>query len=552
MFRLRAADRAAVRALADATGLHPLLAHLLLLRGCRSAGDARSFLHGNWPPAPDGLPHLDRAVERLVQARSAGEKVLLVGDYDADGVTATAVAFEALRAAGYDVSWRVGNRFVLGYGLHPAQIDEAARVGASVVVALDCGTTAFAAAQRARDLGIDVIVLDHHEPLQDIPDVVAVVNPTLVHGGAGAVHPASVGVTWLFALALYRALGLPDEALEDLLDVVAVGTIADVVPLLRINRSLVRRGLEVLARTRRPGLARLMELQAVQAEDTRAVAFRLAPCLNAAGRLGDAGLAVLALVARGERSTAAAEALVRMNRERQALTDQALADARRQIEQTGLGPALVAAGPWHPGVVGIVAGRLANEYGRPAVVFGYHDGQYRGSARSVEGIDLLPWLESVRDLADSVGGHPEAAGIAVAEERLAEVIERLLAGARWAVPERTVWLDATVRLRTLQDAEVQAGLRALAPFGEGNPVPVFAVRGEVQDVRRMGAAGEHARFALVDDGVAVPTVAFSAPGFPDRGQIELAVRPAWNRVGGASSFELVVAGRLDAATDAAD
>lgn len=513
---VRPADRQQVARLAQTLGVQPLTASLLLQRGLATPQSAHAFLQPAPPKEvfPAGLPHFDEAIHRLIRAVQEQEKVFVIGDYDADGVTAACILAETLRAAGLTPILRNGSRFANGYGFHVEQVDEAAQAHAGLILTLDAGTTAWEAASRAKALGIDVIVIDHHDVPEKLPPVFALINPELPNHPFPQPYPCSAGLAWGVGLALCRALGLPDRVMEDLLDLAAIGTVADVVPLLGINRSLVHYGIKALQRTRRPGLRRLYALLKLAPEriDAHSIGFRIAPCINAAGRLDDPQVAVTALIAEPQQAVAAAERLVALNDRRRVLTQEVAAAAQQQVEAHP-GPVTIAYGPWHPGVVGIVAGKLAQRYGKPSIVFGQRDSTtYTGSARSVEAIDIMALLEPLRAQTLSLGGHPQAAGLTVSAEQieaLAAQLQQLQLDAPQEEPR--VWADASVRVATFIHPQVVRELSYFPPFGEGNPEPLFAMKGRVKGLRRMGPMGEHLRFWLKEGDAVAPLVWFSAP-----------------------------------------
>ncbi|MBE3556310.1 MAG: single-stranded-DNA-specific exonuclease RecJ [Firmicutes bacterium] len=542
---VRPADRQQVARLAQTLGVQPLTASLLLQRGLITSQSANAFLQPAPPKEvfPAGLPHLDEAIRRLVLAVKRQEKVFVIGDYDADGVTAACILAETLRAAGLTPVLRNGSRFTSGYGFHVQQVDEAAQAEARLIVTLDAGTTAWEAASRAKALGIDVIVIDHHDVPEKLPPVFALINPELPNHSFPEPYPCSAGLAWGVGLALCRALGLPDRVMDGLLDLAAIGTVADVVPLLGINRSFVHYGIEALRRTRRPGLRRLYALLKLAPEriDARSIGFRIAPCINAAGRLEDPEVAVTALIAEPQQAVAAAERLVTLNDRRRALTEEVAAAAQQQVEAHP-GPVTVAYGPWHPGVVGIVAGKLAQRYGKPSIVFGQRDSTtYTGSARSVEAIDIMDLLEPLRAQTLSLGGHPQAAGLTVSAEQM-EAIAAQLQQIEVEAPQQEpiVWADASVRVATFVHPQVVRELSYFPPFGEGNPEPLFAMKGRVKGLRRMGPMGEHLRFWLKERDAVAPLVWFSAPSLEADSVWLCLVSGRKNQWQGESSWEGIV------------
>jgi single-stranded-DNA-specific exonuclease len=505
----------------------PLLARLLWNRDVREPDAAARFLR---PTLADGLrsPRLlkdmDRAATRLADALAAHEPIAVYGDYDVDGVTGAALLVLGLRAFGAEPLLHVSHRGREGYGLHPEALRALAAAGARVVVTVDCGTGSPHELAFAADLGLDVIVCDHHLAPTTRPPALALLNPLQ----PGCPFPfkglSGAGVAFYLLMGLrmeLRARGhavLPD--LRPYLDLVALGTVADVVPLREENRVLVAHGLRALERTVRPGLVALKETALVEVVSVRAIGFRLAPRLNAAGRLADPRRAVEMLVtaSAGEARALAAELEVH-NAERRAIEDAMLAEAVALVDARE--PArhvLVAREGWHPGVAGIVAARLAERYHRPAVVVALEGDVGRGSGRSVAGVDLHAALAGCRELFDALGGHPQAVGMTVRREQLRPLAARLDAalGRGPAVASRPgLALDAEASFAHVTPA-LAAALDRLEPFGAGNPEPVLCARNvEVQGAGLVGEPSRpHLKLRLRQDGRTLPAIGFGLGHLP--------------------------------------
>lgn len=504
-------NRELVTAIATGLGVSTLLARVLVNRGL-TVETARAWLEGD--SGADGKPmaSLAEAVERLVLARQRGERVLVYGDFDADGLTATAVMSFCLKLAGLSVGQFIPDRLELGHGLHPGPLAQIARNGYALVVSVDCGTGSLEAVDAARAEGLDVIITDHHQPGPLLPKAVAVVNPHR----ADCPYPdkvlAGVGVAYLTGAALMSRLGLPEPA--DLLDLVAVGTVADIVPLTGINRSLVKRGLEVLNRRERFGLAALCRTARTGSLRSGDILFQLAPRLNAAGRLegADKALALLLADSQAEALALAAE-LDRLNVERQRREAEVLEEAKVLLAASPehlASPCLVLASPgWHPGVLGIVAARLLQEFRKPVVLLTVAGQSARGSGRSVPGFDLHAALTRVSHLLSQFGGHAAAAGLALPTERVPALREALAREAVAAPPTEPAYrLDGEVDLAELDDIQAR-DLERLEPCGEGNEVPLFCLRGVVcQEARAVGADGNHLKLRLGRRRHAVDAIAF--------------------------------------------
>jgi|SRR5581483_6193838 len=503
----RVAPRVPAGALARVPELHPILAQILYQRGWREPEAMRAFLEAEQAPLHDPrlLAGIDRAIVRLRRALQAGETIAVHGDFDVDGITACAIIAAGLEA-GFQAAGSSGRivpylplRSATGYGVHPSAIERLAAEGASLVVTGDTGTRALEAAQRAAELGVDLIVTDHHLPGDAVPAAVAVINPHQPHCPYPFKLLSGAGVAWklIHALALEGLLGAFDA--ETLLDLVALGTIVDVSPLVGENRTLVRRGLRRLVSCPRPGIQALLAQSGSHRGviDERTIAFSLGPRLNAAGRMDDARLALDLLTTTDPVQAAAlAQQLEAQNAERRRLTEQVLIEARAQAAALGDRPVLVLRGTgWPGGVLGLVAARIADEYRRPAVVVEVGPEACRGSARSVDGFDLVGALATCADLLIEYGGHAAAAGFAVQPQRLDTVIERLLAAAAahpFAEPAPPV-ADCAL-LETEVDWALHKALGRLGPFGAGNPPPLFASEGvRLLEARAVGASGAHLR-----------------------------------------------------------
>jgi single-stranded-DNA-specific exonuclease len=516
-WELRPADPTQVEALGKTLGLSPLVARILAGRGLGDPEAARRFLEldlGGLLP-PDELPDLRPACERLALAIARKEPITIFGDYDVDGATATAILVHFLRETGARVDYYLPDRLREGYGLTRFGIEEVARRGARLVVTVDCGTNSHDEIARARSLAMEVIVLDHHETPGGPSPALALVNPHRPDSTFPDRGLCSAGLAFYVVAGLRRWLrernrfdGRPEPNLKAYLDLVALGTIADVAPLLGVNRTLVHHGLGVLAETRRPGLSSLKALAGIAPGPVSAgqVAFRMAPRLNAAGRMGDPRRAVDLLLAEDpEQARALAQELDRENARRQAVEqavlDEALAQALADPEHARASAVVVAGEGWHPGVIGIVAARLAERLDRPAVVIALDGARGRGSARSVGDLNLYQSLAECREHLTGFGGHAQAAGLSLAAHAVAPFRRRFREVVS-AVPEmRRVprrFLDAEVPLSALSPALGEEMAR-LQPFGAGNPEPVLCSReAEVREARVVGGNHLRLRFAGTD------------------------------------------------------
>jgi single-stranded-DNA-specific exonuclease len=508
------ADPAATATLADALRIPTPLAALLVQRGFTAPEVARAFLRPELERLsdPSAWAGMRVAVELIVAAVRAGRGILVHGDYDVDGQCAAAMLTRILREAGASVHAFVPHRLRDGYDFGPAGLAEAQRVGAGLIITCDCGITAGPAVAAARAAGMEVIVTDHHLPGDALPPASAVLDPRRPDCPSVDKDLCGTGVAFKLAQAVVGALGLSPHLPLHFLDFVALATVADVVPLTGENRILVRHGLKLLADSHWPGVRALVETAGLAGKPLRAghVGFILAPRLNAAGRIGDAndGLRLLLTADRDEAGRLARE-LETLNARRQAL-DQRILDQAIELAERTLAPddrALVlAADDWHPGVIGIVASRLVERYGRPTFLIGWEAGSElgRGSGRSIAGFDLHDALHRVGACLEKYGGHTMAAGLTIRRDRFEEFRAgfQRVAHERLApddlVPAQRVDIELPLRLVS---EELEKLMHHLEPCGAGNPAPVFGVRGaRALGARRVGT--DHLRFTL-DDGSGV-------------------------------------------------
>ncbi len=543
-----AVERAAL-ALVQATGLPDMVARLLAANGVEAAA-AEAYMAPTLRalmPDPSTIADMDRAAERLVHAVLRRDRIAVFGDYDVDGAASTALLVDWLRAFGHDATVYIPDRIDEGYG---PNVRAMATLGAAhdLVICVDCGTAAPAPVAAARAQGADVIIVDHHLPGPELPDAVTV-NPNRADDGSGLGYLAAAGVVFLMLVAanrLMRAEGANDRPLPDLmqlLDLVAVATVADVAPLTGLNRAYVRQGLAVLSARQRPGLAALADVAGLSAPPCSSdLGFAIGPRINAGGRIGDAALGVRLLTTRDPHEAAAlAERLDALNAERRAIEAAVLDAACEQIEARGgahgIGPLAWAAGKgWHPGVVGIVASRLKERFNRPAVVIGLDGEAGTGSGRSVPGVDLGSAIAALtaRGVLTKGGGHRMAAGLSLAANRLDEAMQELAALLAAAGADEIAVEDLAV-IGSLAPGgctvELVERLETAGPFGPGNPAPRLALGHAIPSgVRIVGNGHCQARF----DGLGA--IAFRADANGIAGALEAAA---------GARRPLHVAGRLE-------
>jgi single-stranded-DNA-specific exonuclease len=506
-WRLRAqCAREDAEALSRELGVSATTASVLVRRGYADVRAAEAFLAAELPGHdPFGLGDMAEACESIRHAVSEGTPICVHGDYDADGICATALAVLVLRELGAEVSWHLPSRFDEGYGVSGQTLTRLAGEGVGLVLTVDCGVTAVAEIANARELGLEVLVTDHHRAGAELPSC-PVVGP--YRGGHPFGDLCGTGVIWKLGQAL---LGADSEALARHLDLVAVATVADVVPLVDENRGLIVAGLRQLARTQKPGLRELMRIARVDpaAVDAGAIGFRLAPRLNAAGRLGRPETAFELLLAE-DRELAAplAAQLEELNRDRQAVEERILREATEAIEEWPEARRrrrayVVAAEGWHEGVIGIVASRLVERYRRPVVLIAGTDGDWKGSGRSIPRFDLHDGLRECSGQLERWGGHAAAAGLSIRPERVDAFAEAFAAVADERLAEDDLrpvtTVDALVHGGDLT-LDLCAELARLAPFGLGNPNVTLLLAGcQVVEPATVGE-GKHLRFRVRADG----------------------------------------------------
>jgi single-stranded-DNA-specific exonuclease len=541
-FEIPACPPEDVRRLQDELGVSGPLAQVLVRRGMADGTSPRAFLAGNEAHSPEAFAGIGEAVESILAHVRAGTRVTIHGDYDVDGICSTAILVRALGELGADVDSYIPDRAGDGYGLSIATVQRLSARGTRLLVTADCAITAVEEVAAATALGMDVVVTDHHSPRADgeLPRA-PIVHPAL--SGYPCAELCATAVAFKLAQALYSAAGRDPRELRRDLDLVALATIADVVPLLGENRSLVRFGLRALASTAKPGLRALMAVAGVDPGkvNERAVGFALAPRLNAAGRLyrADAGLELI-LTEDHARAQQIAQELDAANHERRAVETRIRYEAEAQMDALGELPAYVLAGEgWHAGVIGIVASRLVERSGRPVVMIALDGDTGKGSGRSVDAFDLLAGLTACDEHLLRYGGHRAAAGLEIERGQVAELQEALCAYAESVlqaedlVPVERV--DAIVSGHEL-GMKLAEELTALAPFGRGNPgVSLMLADATFTDSRPMGE-GKHVRFTVESDGARSRAVAFGnggrlpvADGEPVRATFTLEVNE-WNGV----------------------
>ena len=536
------------RAALEREGVHPLVAAVLSARGLCSIEQARGFLMAGDDLLEDGrqMKDMDRAVARVRLALDRGETMAVYGDYDVDGITATCLLTEFLAGLGGRVIPYIPDRLEEGYGLNTEAVAALAARGVTLIITVDCGITAMDEVARAGELGVDVVVTDHHECKALLPAAAAVVDPHRPDCPYPFKGLAGVGV----ALKLAMTLAGPErelEVLDEFCDLAAIGTVADVMPMVGENRTIVQRGLRALENPKRMGLAMLVREGGMENRPLNSVSigYALAPRINAAGRMGRAGVAVELLLSRQPVQAARlAQELCRLNKERQAVEVGIFEQCEQLLAHKPQKEAIVLADPsWHQGVVGIVASRLAEQYACPAFMICLSGGMGKGSCRSYGGINLFTVLEGCQDLLEAFGGHELAAGFTVKQENILALAQRIraqvaLQADHVAPPELEV--DVELDDPALLDLRGVELLDRLEPYGTGNPRPVLALTGAQVMSRALVGGGRHLKLKLAKRGMTLNAIFFSAGDcMPQVGsRVDVAFYPQINEYRGTRTVQM--------------
>ena len=506
----------------DASGLlghvPPAIAQVLVKRGIDTPQELAALLDPphRLPYDPLRIAGMDAALKRLYAAVNAGERVGAFGDFDVDGITGTAIIAEGLSSLGLQVSPYLPHRVDEGHGLSKRSIDTLATQGVTLIVTVDCGITAFEEVDYAKSHGVDVIITDHHLPHDGVPDAVASLDPKIPGGNYPFADLCGAGLAFKLVQGLFEFYGQPWD--RSLLELAAMGTIADLVPLLDENRYLVREGLRELANTRRPGLRALYSSARIDPDDINAetISFQISPRLNSAGRLGDPMDSYRLLTTNSpEEAAALAHKLETLNLERRAVSQEAYAIADQLVEDLGDLPSMIVISDerFVRGVAGLIAGHLVDRHRRPAVVIAM-EGEYSvASGRSIPEFDIVAAMGSCEDLLVRFGGHSQAAGLTLPTNAIPELKSRLEAYSARSLetpgPDRTLEIDAVINLADLDDEAVR-WINDLEPFGPANARPVFANLGaKVLEYAHMGREQQHLRLRVEQNGAQFTALAFN-------------------------------------------
>ncbi len=545
------------RILAHKLRISPVVAQILINRGIHTIEQGRCFLCSELDSLHNPLlfPDMDRAVTRILKAIQGGERILIYGDYDADGLTATALLARIFQRLGYDVASFLPNRMVEGYGLHLEALKRELARGVSLVITVDCGISDVAEASWAKENGIDLIITDHHEPPATTPPAFAVINPKYGKNKYPFKELAGVGVALKLGQALLAAAGQGSEAWRDYLDLACLGTIADVVPIQGENRILVKHGLPALNESRWPGIQALIKVSGVKNKNinTREVAFGLAPRLNAAGRIGTPELALeLLLTDNYDEALTLAGRLNQANLERQRIESAVLAEAldklEREPEKKESSVIVLASENWHPGVIGIVAARLTKRFHVPALLIAVEGEEGRGSSRSVPGFNIHTALAHCQEYLLGYGGHALAAGFTIKSSDIERFTRALEAYAREATQGKKLFpqleIDGLIQISQLSEGLVNE-INLLRPFGHANPDPLLSCRGaQLLESRGVGKGAAHLKMRLRSDNTILDGIGFNLGAYAEvlaSGEaVDLAFVPDINEYNGKRSLQLNV------------
>ena len=510
---------APVTYVADIPFCSPIISHLLYNRGIKNAGEAKSFLNPEVQILADPflLPDMDKAILRIMQALESQEKIAVWGDFDTDGISGTALLVEGLSLLGAQVTAYIPRRIEEGYGLNINGIETLKQNGVKLIVTVDCGTGAISEVDFAQEVGIEVIITDHHTVHSHLPQAQAVINPRREDSHYPFAELAGVGVALKLIQALAQTMQKTD-IIDALLELVALGTVTDMMPLNGENRYLVKRGLEILNYTQRIGLKALMSSAGLQPGqlDTESISYSLGPRLNTLGRFRHALPAYQLLVTQNTaEARKLAKELEQQNTERKLITEKVWQKAREKVMANGANDLILFTDDedYHPGVLGLVAGKLVNEFYRPAIVIKTEAEICRGSARSIAPFNFVKALTLCQDLLIQFGGHAMAAGFTITNSKISQLYYRLCEIARGQLTERDLqpklYIDAEIQLSDLNE-EVIRFWRKLAPFGSSNNDPTFLSRGIiVKDYHSVGQKKEHLQFKLHDRGIYWSGIAFN-------------------------------------------
>lgn len=546
--------------------ISPLIARILINRGVKTIEGVRDFLTASLNELynPFLLPDMKEAVERIRLAIKSGERILIYGDYDVDGVTATSLLYLFFKEIGYEASYYIPNRLRDGYGLKEDAISRIKEQGIDLIITADCGTTSHSAVKKAKDFGMDVIITDHHEPPQTLPEAYAVVNPSRFDSLYPFRELAGVGVALKLAQGIFSCLNNSSSSVSSLscplepmlykfLDLVALGTVADISSLTGENRKLIKKGLKLLSKAERKGIAALKIVSNLDGSDISVgtIGFTLAPRINAAGRLDEANIGVMLLTtASEEEAMRCAKILDVKNRERQMIEDNILNEAIERIDSSidikHVKAIVLSSDKWHQGVIGIIASKIVDRYYRPTILISVNEnGIGKGSARSIPGFHLYQGLSECQSYLEAFGGHKYAAGLSIRKENIDSFSERINEVVASSMKKEDfipkLYIDGELDVKAL-NFNLLKEIERLEPFGVGNPEPVFAVTdAEVLYPKIVGS--NHLKFKLRQGNAGADAIGFNMGRFIDRfndEKVDVAVTPKLNEWQGTLTVQMKI------------
>ena len=509
-------DEEKINSIIKEFGCSEMMAKLLLARNIEFE-NVKNFLNGKTEDIKDPylIKDMEKLVDRVLKAIESKEKICIYGDYDVDGITSITIMYKFLTEIGADVTYYLPDRLIEGYGVNKQALDEIKNKGCKLVITVDCGITAIEETEYAKRLGLDMLITDHHECGQDLPDAMAIVNPKQSDDTSSFKMHAGVGVAFKCIMAISQKLNLTKEAYLKYLDIVAVGTISDIVPLVDENRIISKYGLEYMKKTQNVGLKALLDIISFKDIDSTMVSFGMAPRINACGRMGKAHVAVELLLENDEQKAhEIAIKLDELNQQRQQVEKQIFEQALEMIEKNGLvnsASIVLYDENWHNGVIGIVASRLVNLYYKPVVLLTKEQGVIRGSGRCQPGASLYECLTECKELLVQFGGHELAAGLSIEEEKIPEFavkFENVVKERTDGVSEQIIDVDAEIKLSDM-NVNLLKDIYSLKPYGQSNKEPLFVYKGLKVEAIRTLKEDKHLKMTLRDGKFLFEALAFS-------------------------------------------
>lgn len=516
VWNLKKYDTELIKKIKDTYGVSDIMAKLLISRNIEF-NNIDNFLNGKLDNLidPYKIKDMNKLVERIDKAIKKKEKICIYGDYDVDGITSITIMYKFLTKLGAEVMYYLPDRLLEGYGINNNALDEIKKQGVSLVITVDCGITAIEEVEHAKEIGLDICITDHHECAQNLPDALAIVNPKRKDDTYPFKFLAGVGVAFKTISAVAKKYNLPEEEYLKYLDIVSIGTISDIVPLVGENRIISKYGLKMMVHTKNIGLKALIKLVNSKEIDSMMVSFGMAPRINACGRMGNASAAVKLLLENDEkRAEQIALELDNLNQERKnvetVIYDEAL-DIIKKNELDKKSSIVLYNSSWHNGVIGIVASRLVNLYYKPVILLTKENGIIRGSGRCPSGFSIYDALTECKDYVIQFGGHELAAGLSILEENIDSFIEAFEEACRKksdAISEQIIDVDAQVERKDL-NAQIIKDIREMKPYGQSNQVPVFLYKGVKVSAIRTIKEEKHLKLVLKDDRSLIDAVGFS-------------------------------------------